>query len=103
MRAGSSNTLSWAWQNEFGQNVDSSGDRQMLKLVDCADTSVIILDVAGDPGSSGFRFKEETLGWEFNLQADDADGNPLARGRYCASVESDLTGQMLESPPIRVR
>ena len=101
VKAGSSNQLTWAWQDESGNNIDSSGDMQLLSIVDCNDGTVI-LDVAGDPGSSGFRIKSD-LAWEFNWQSDDAAGNPLPKGQYCASVTSDLTGQMLSSPVITLR
>ena len=62
----------------------------------------MIVDVAGDPGSSGFRVKSN-LAWEFNWQSLDALGDPLTKGTYCASVTSSLTMQTLESPPIRLR
>ena len=101
-KAGSSNPLTWAWQDESGNNVDSSGDMQMLKIVDCNNPVIVVVDKAGDPGSSGFRFKSD-LAWEFNWQSDDEFGNPLPKGAYCASVTSSLTGQTLSSPPIRLR
>ena len=100
-KAGSSNPLTWAWQDEFGNNIDSSADTQMLSIVDCDDDTPI-LEVAGDPGASGFRVKSD-LAWEFNWQSDDDAGQPLPKGKYCASVMSDLTGQMLTSPTITLR
>ena len=102
VRSGSSNPLRWAWQDDSGNNVDSSADMQTLRIVRCDDPSTVILDVAGDPGSSGFRFKSD-LSWEFNWQSDDAQGNPLPRSTYCAAVTNARTGQSLASPPIHVR
>ena len=58
--------------------------------------------MAGDPGSSGFRVKSDNA-WEYNWQSDDGAGNPLDRGSYCARVTSELTGQSLESPTIRLQ
>jgi len=101
-QAGSSNPLTWVWQDESGSAVDSSGDRQHLRIVECDNVDNVILEMAGDPGSSGFRYKGD-WSWEFNWQSDDAFGNPLPKGRYCASVESMLTGQMMQSPPIRLK
>lgn len=100
-KAGSSNPLTWAWQDEFENNVDSSGDEQLLRIVQCED-GTIILDEAGDPGASGFKTRVDDS-WEYNWQSNDEFGNPLDKGTYCASVTSGLTGQMLESPPINLR
>ena len=101
-KAGSSNPLSWAWQDSNGNNVDSSSDKQLLSIVKCNDSSMVVLDVAGDPGSSGFRLKDFV--WEFNWQSDWPDtGAKLPKGEYCARVESSLTGQDMTSPPITLR
>jgi hypothetical protein len=102
VKSGSSNPLMWSWGDENGNNLDSSADMQRLRVVDCGDPAIVLLDKAGDPGASGFRFKAD-LSWEFNWQSDDSEGNPLPRGEYCASVTNERTGQSLESPPIRVR
>jgi hypothetical protein len=103
IKSGSSNPLMWGWGDEEGNNFDSSGDTQWVRIVDCDDPDVIVLDEAGDPGASGFRFKVD-LSWEFNWQATYADGSPLPNGRsYCASVMNMRTMQSLESPPIEVR
>ena len=101
VKSGSSNPLSWAWQNENGENIDTSGDIQRLRIVECG-TSNVIVDIAADPGSSGFRIKSD-LSWEYNWQVTDESGANLGNGNYCATVESSLTGQMLSSPSIRVR
>jgi hypothetical protein len=111
-RGGSSNPLTWAWQDEFGNNIDTSGDVQILRIVDCDDPTIVVLDMAGDPGQSGFKFKVDDS-WEFNWQSDyPADypdpllaGGPLEPGDYCPSVESDLTGDtLLITPrPVTVR
>jgi len=101
VKSGSSNPLRWAWTNAAGNNVDSSADTQMLSIASCS-TGAVILSAAGDPGSSGFRFKSD-LSWEFNWQSDDVAGSPLPKGTYCATVRSALTGQELSSPPIRLR
>ena len=112
VNAGSSNPLTWAWQDEFGNNIDSSGDMQMLRIVDCDNPSIVVLETAGDPGSSGFRFKSDNS-WEFNWQTDYSEdypdaalaGGPLEPGDYCPSVESGLTGDtLLITPrPVTVR
>ena len=100
MKAGSSNPLTWGWQDASGGTIDSSGDTQILSIYQCG--GALVLTTAGDPGSSGFRVKSD-LSWEFNFQADDVDGTPLLAGKYCAVVESSLTEQKLYSPPINVR
>jgi hypothetical protein len=102
VKSGSSNPLMWAWRDDAGNNLDSSGDMQQLRIVDCDDSSIVVLDRAGDPGASGFRFKAD-LSWEFNWQSNNEDSSPLANGSYCAEVTNGRTGQSLESPPIRVR
>jgi hypothetical protein len=102
VKAGSSNPLLWAWRDDAGNNLDTSADMQRLRIVDCSNPNTVLLDRAGDPGASGFRFKSD-LTWEYNWQSDDANGVPLASGTYCAKVTSGRTGQSLESPPIRVR
>ena len=102
VKSGSSNPLMWAWGDEDGNNLDSSGDMQRLRIVDCDEPATVLLDKAGDPGSSSFRFKSD-LSWEFNWQSDDNDGVPLPHGSYCASVTNERTRQSLESPPIQVR
>ncbi len=102
VKSGSSNPLAWAWRDAAGNNLDSSGDMQQLRIVDCDNPANVVLDKAGDPGSSGFRFKTD-LSWEFNWQSDDENGMALPAGSYCAEVTNARTGQSLESPPIEVR
>jgi hypothetical protein len=102
VKSGSSNPLMWAWADEDGNNLDSSGDTQRLRIVDCDKPTTVLLNKAGDPGASGFRFKSD-LSWEFNWQSDDNEGVPLPRGTYCASVTNERTQQSLESPPVHVR
>ncbi len=102
-KAGSSNPLKWAWRDASGNNVDTSNDMQMLSIVKCNDPSMVVLDVAGDPGTSGFRFGNDFV-WQFNWQSDWPDtGQKLPKGEYCARVESSLTGQAMTSPSIRLR
>jgi hypothetical protein len=102
VKSGSSNPLMWAWRDEAGNNLDSSADMQRLRIVDCDNPTKVVVDRAGDPGASGFRFKSD-LSWEFNWQSDDDNGAPLERGSYCAKVTNMRTMQSLESPPIQVR
>jgi hypothetical protein len=107
VRSGSSNQLTWAWQDESGNNLDTSDVLQLLRVVDCKDPSVVVLSMAGDPGSSGFRFKTDNS-WEYNWQTDDVvlnGGGPLDPGDYCPRVESALTGDtLLITPrPVTVR
>jgi hypothetical protein len=99
IKLGSSDPLTWAWLNSNGDPVDVSGDRQLLRIINCS-SGAVVLDTAGDPGSSGFRLKSDN--WmEFNWQAE---GPGIVAGeRYCASVRSSRTAQMQTSPPIRVR
>ncbi len=110
LRRGSSNPLTWAWQDEAGHNVDSSFDTQLLSIVKCDNPSYVVVERAGDPGSSGFRFKTGFV-WQYNWQTgsgdddddDDDDDYKLPKGTYCAKVTSSLTGQELTSPPIKLR
>ncbi len=98
VNGGSSNQLSWAWQDQFGNNIDSSGDRQMLSVAECADLSNVVVLEAGDPGSSGFRFKTDNS-WEYNWQTDDPTTGVPLDGVYCPSVTSELTGDTLVITP----
>ena len=107
VKAGSSVPLTWAWQDEFGNNLDTSTDIQLLRIVNCDDPSIVVIDMAGDPGQSGFKYRVNDS-WEFNFQADEPDylgGGPLDPGDYCPSVESDRTGDVLfiTPRPITVR
>lgn len=96
IRAGSSNPLTWAWLDADGNAIDTSGDMQMLSIRNCS-TGEVVLQMAGDPGSSGFRFKSDNY-WQFNWESEGPKGQ-----RYCAVVRSGLTGQEQGSPPIRLR
>ena len=58
----------------------------------------MIFEMAGDPGSSGFRFKTDNS-WEYNWQTDNPDTGLPLQGDYCPSVESDLTDDMLLITP----
>lgn len=95
-KVGSSNPLLWAWLDTAGNAVDSSGDTQLLSIRDCS-TGEIVLQMAGDPGSSGFRFKSNNF-WQFNWETAGEKGQS-----FCATVESSLTGQSQSSPPINLR
>ncbi len=95
IKSGSSNPLEWAWLDELGNAVDSSGDTQLLRIENC-DTLQVLLSIAGDPGTSGFRFMADNF-WRFNWEAN------VPKGTFCAVVRSSLTGQEQSSPPIRVR
>ena len=95
VRAGSSNPLLWAWLDENGNAVDSSGDRQLLRIQECS-SGTIVLEMAGDPGTSGFRYKSNNY-WQFNWETQ------VSPGDYCVIVESSLSGQTQQSPPITVR
>jgi len=99
-KAGSSNPLTWGWIDEDGAIMDTSGYLQMLEIRECG--GALVLEMAGDPGSSGFHFKVDNA-WEYNWQSDDEDGNPLPKGQYCARVTAAPFLQPLESPPIRLR
>jgi hypothetical protein len=96
VKVGSSVPLLWAWLGPNFAAVDSSGDVQHLRIEICA-TGEVVLQMAGDPGSSGFRFKSDNF-WQFNWQTEG-----LAGTKYCVTVTSDLTGQSQSSPPIRLR
>jgi hypothetical protein len=97
VKVGSSNPLIWAWLDENSDPVDSSGDVQLLSIRNCTNHDDILVDVAGDPGSSGFRFKTDWY-WQFNWDSVGTKGQ-----KYCAVVESSLTGQTQSSPPIGLR
>ena len=96
VKMGSSNPLEWAWLGTDGNAADSSGDVQHLRIENCA-TGALIINPAGDPGTSGFRFKADNW-WQFNWDSEAPKG-----AQYCAYVVSGLTGQEMASPPIRVR
>ena len=92
---GSSNPLFWAWLDSNGNALDTSGDTQMLNIRNC-DTGDVVVQMAGDPGSSDFRFKSDNF-WQFNWET------LVEPGDYCAAVTSSLTGQQQFSPPVTVR
>ena len=96
IQRGSSNPLFWAWLDEFGNPLDSSGDMQRLRISNCRNGDLVVDIVADDSGSSDFRFKADNF-WQFNWDAD------VKRGDYCAIAESTLTGQEQRSPTITVR
>ena len=96
VNAGSANPLYWAWLGLDGNPVDTSGDRQHLSIRNCA-TGAVILNLAGDPGASGFRFKDDFY-WQFNW-----DSSAPAGQSYCAAVINERTGQAQFSPPIELR
>ena len=96
LKLGSANPLYWAWLDSNGDPVDSSGDTQLLRVEFCA-TGEVVFMVAGDPGSSGFRFNTDNF-WQFNLQYDGNKGDEV-----CAVVQSSLTGQEQSSPSITYR
>jgi hypothetical protein len=101
VRGGSSNPLSWGWIDSTGAVLNTSDDPQILEFKECS-SSVPMFTLAGDPGSSGFRIKADNS-WEYNWQSDGENGAPLDPGFYCIRVTSQLTGQFLGSPQIRVR
>ncbi len=96
VKMGSSNQLAWAWTDMDGNPVDTSADTQFLRIENCA-TGALIINPAGDPGASGFRFKVDNW-WNFNWDSMAPTGES-----YCAYVVNGRTGQELSSPPIRVR
>jgi len=103
VKAGSTNQISWVWQDEDKNNVDTSADGQILRLVECSTPQTILYEAVGTPGQSGFFFRNDFT-WEYNWQSDDPDSaEPLPRGTYCINVESDLTGDMLFSPEVQVK
>jgi hypothetical protein len=93
---GSSNPLIWAWLDGDGNAIDTSGDVQFLSIRNCS-TGDIVLEMAGDPGSSRFRYKSDNY-WQFNWETAGVKGQ-----HYCAVVRSSLTGQEQGSPPIELR
>jgi hypothetical protein len=97
VKVGSSNPLLWAWLDENDNPIDTSGDVQLLTIRNCNDFDDILVQMAGDPGSSGFRYKSDNY-WQFNWDSEGTRGES-----YCAVVESSLTGQIQFSPPIRLR
>jgi Bacterial surface protein, Ig-like domain len=96
VKIGSSNPLLWAWLDENNNPINTSGDVQELSIRNCS-TGEIVLQMAGDPGSSGFRYKSDNY-WQFNWESEGIKGQ-----KYCAVVRSSLTGQEQGSPPIRLR
>ena len=103
VKAGSTNQLTWMWQDADNNNVDTSADGQILRLVKCSEPTTVLYEAVGTPGQSGFFFRND-FSWDYNWQSDDPDSTePLTRGTYCISVESGLTGDMLFSPAVKVR
>ncbi len=96
MKVGSSNPLVWAWLDGNNNPINTSGDVQELTIRNCSNGDVV-LQMAGDPGSSGFRYKSDNY-WQFNWESEGIKGQ-----KYCAVVRSSLTGQEQGSPPIRLR
>lgn len=96
MNVGSSNPLVWAWLDGNDNPINTSGDVQELTIRNCSNGDVV-LQMAGDPGSSGFRYKSDNY-WQFNWESEGIKGQ-----KYCAVVRSSLTGQEQGSPPIRLR
>ena len=101
--------LYWAWQDDAGHNVDSSFDPQQLRIFKCHDPSYVVVNRTGVPGSGGFRIQSGNVweykwrtGWDDDDSDDDDNGYTLPKGNYCATVESVLTGQEMESPTIRL-
>ncbi len=94
---GSSNALRWGWLDEFGNLIDVRGDTQIMRIREGSCGGPVVLEMAGDPGSSDFRFKNNNE-IQFNWQAD-----VMKNRDYCAEVESSRTGQKQYSPLIRVK
>lgn len=102
VKAGSTNQLTWMWQDGDNNNLDTSADEQILRLFKCSAPEAMLAMKVGTPGESGF-FYRNNFAWEYNWQSDNPDTEePLERGTYCISVESKLTGDMLFSPSVRV-
>jgi hypothetical protein len=103
IKAGSTNQLTWVWQDETNNNVDTSADPQILRLFKCSQPEAMIAMKVGTPGQSGFFFRNDFT-WEYNWQSDNPDtGEPLPKGSYCISVESQMTGDMLFSPSVQIK
>ena len=103
IKAGSTNKISWMWQDEDSNNIDTSADGQVLRLIKCSAPQTILYQAVGTPGQSGFFFRND-FSWEYNWQSDiPGSMEPLERGTYCISVESALTGDMLYSPNVQVK
>ncbi|MDH5621662.1 MAG: DUF5011 domain-containing protein, partial [Gammaproteobacteria bacterium] len=96
IQTGSANPLYWAWLDDSGSPVDSSADVQLLSIRNCT-TGAILIQMASDAGSSDFRFKQDNY-WQFNWDSQGEAGQ-----RYCAVVQSTLSGQTQSSPSIRLR
>jgi len=93
---GSSNGLLWGWLGDGGNLVDVSGDMQILRIREGSCSGPIVFEMAGDPGTSGFRFKN-TFEVQFNWQVEGEIGK-----QYCAEAESSRTGQRQYSPLMRI-
>ena len=103
VKAGSANQLTWAYQDKDKNNVDTSADVQILRLIECSQPQTVLYEAVGTPGQSGFFFRND-FSWEYNWQSNDPDSSePLPRGTYCISVENDRTGDMLYSPDVQVK
>ena len=94
---GSSNALYWGWLDSFGNLLDVTGDTQVLRIREGSCSGPVVLEMAGDPGSSDFRFKSDNE-VQFNWQA-----NVKKNRSYCAEAESSRTGQTQYSPLIEVK
>jgi hypothetical protein len=96
VKVGSSNPLLWAWLDLYGNPVDTSGEIQYLRIENC-DTGALVIDPAGYPGASGFRFKSDNY-WQFNWDSEAPED-----AFYCAYVRLGESGPEMASPRIYVR
>ena len=94
---GSSNALYWGWLDEAGNLIDVRGDTQILRIREGSCKGPIILQMAGDPGSSGFRFKSDNE-VQFNWQVEGKKNR-----YYCAEVESSKTEQTQYSELMQIK
>ena len=87
--------LWWAWTDENGHPVDSSGDTQLLTIENCH-TGERVVDIAANPGTNNVYYLHSNY-WKYRWRTH------VPKGKYCATVTSSLTGQVQTSREVRVR
>ena len=96
-RVGKTVYLYWAWLDENGHRVNSSGDPHSIRIERC-DTGEVVREASGLPGQNNFYYWGWYNKWKYRWKTSG-----FAKGHYCVYATSSLSGQELSSPPIRLK